>query len=252
MRMPAAFEHEQAARTALVEAAQGLGPADLNSGRAGNLSVRWHRGGRDGLLLTPSAVAYERMREDDIAWLPFMPDLEVGDDETLVDPPECHGPRRPSSEWRLHHDLLLARPGIGAVIHVHAPWATTLACLDRVQREGVPAFHYMVAVAGGDSIPCVPYEPFGSARLSTATLAALRDRRACLLANHGMVATGPTLPACFELALQVEWLCRVYAQVLQCGEAVRLDDARMQDALARFGRYRAATDDPAGPGQSSS
>ena len=236
--MPAVFENEQAARVALVATARALGPADLNAGRAGNLSVRWHRGGRDGLLLTPSAIDYERMEEDDVVWLPFMPDLGAGSDDTLADPPEWHGPRRPSSEWRLHHDLQLAQPDIGAVIHVHSPWATTLACLEQVQREGVPAFHYMIAVAGGDSIPCAPYEPFGSARLSAATLAVMRDRRACLLANHGMLAAGPTLRASLELALHVEWLCRVYAQALNCGAPVLLDAARMQDALARFGRYR--------------
>ena len=133
---------------------------------------------------------------------------------------------------------ILLGVGIGAVIHVHSPWATTLACLEQVQREGVPAFHYMIAVAGGDSIPCAPYEPFGSARLSAATLAVMRDRRACLLANHGMLAAGPTLRASLELALHVEWLCRVYAQALNCGAPVLLDAARMQDALARFGRYR--------------
>jgi L-fuculose-phosphate aldolase len=238
--MTSGFTNEQAARAALLGAAKALGPAGLNAGRAGNLSLRWHRGGRDGLLLTPSAIDYDRMVEDDIVWLPLMPGLAAGRDDALADPPECFGSRRPSSEWRLHHDVHLDRPGVGAVIHVHAPWATTLACLDKVQREGVPAFHYMIAVAGGDSLPCAPYEPFGSARLSAVTLAALRDRHACLLANHGMVATGATLSDCFELALQVEWLCRVYAQVLQCGTPVLLDEARMRDALARFGRYRSA------------
>jgi L-fuculose-phosphate aldolase len=237
--MPAEFANERAARVALVEAARALGPAGLNAGRAGNLSLRWDRGARDGLLVTPSAIDYALMGEDDIVWVPLMPGLATGSDDALADPPESFGALRPSSEWRIHHDLLLAQPGVGAVIHVHAPWATTLACLEKVQREGVPAFHYMIAVVGGDSIPCAPYEPFGSARLSAATLVALRDRRACLLANHGMVATGATLAACFELALQVEWLCRVYAQVLQCGTPVLLDEAGMKDALARFERYRA-------------
>ncbi len=96
----------------------------------------------------------------------------------------------------------------------------------------------MVAVAGGDSIPCAPYAPFGSARLSAATLAMLRDRRACLLANHGMVAVGATLAACFDLALEVEWLCRVYGQVLQCGDPVLLDAGEVKDALGRFAGYR--------------
>lgn len=239
MTMAPAFATEQAARAALVEAARALGPAGLNQGRAGNLSLRWHRGGRDGLLLTPSATDYAQMDEDDLAWLPFMPDPPAGADDRLVDPPECFGPRRPSSEWRMHHDLLREQPETGAIVHVHAAYASTLACLAQVQREGVPALHYMVAAAGGDSIPCVPYAPFGSARLSVAVVAALQGRRACLLANHGMVATGPTLAAAFELAVEVEWLCRVCWQALQAGGPVLLDAGQMRDAQARFARYRA-------------
>ncbi|MEB2320114.1 MAG: class II aldolase/adducin family protein [Pseudomonadota bacterium] len=234
-----AFATEQAARGALLETARALAPADLNAGRAGNLSMRWHRGGRDGLLLTPSATDYAAMSEDDIAWLPFVPDAPAGDDDALGCPAEWYGPRPPSSEWRIHHDLQRDRPGIAAVVHVHAPYASTLACLAQVQRDGVPAFHYMVAVAGGDSIPCAPYAPFGSARLSAVTLEALRERRACLLANHGMVAVGASLAAAFELALEVEWLCRVYWQALQAGGPVLLDAEQMGDAIGRFGRYRA-------------
>lgn len=239
--MAHAFATEQAARAALVDAARALAPAGLNAGRAGNLSLRWHRGGRDGFLLTPSATDYTTMHEDDIAWLPFMPDPPASDDDTLAWPAESFGPRRPSSEWRIHHDLQREQPRIGAVVHVHAPWASTLACLAQVQREGIPAFHYMIAVAGGDSIPCAPYEPFGSARLSAATLAALRERRACLLANHGMVAVGATLAAALELALEVEWLCRVYGQALQAGGPVLLDAGQIGDALGRFGSYRAGS-----------
>lgn len=240
--MTVVFATEQAARTALVETAQALAPAGLNAGRAGNLSQRWHRGGRDGLLLTPAATDYAAMDEADIAWLPFMPDPPATDDDVLACPIEWFGPRRPSSEWRIHHDLQRERPGIDAVVHVHAPYASTLACLAPVQRGGVPSFHYMIAVAGGDSIPCAPYAPFGSARLSVATVAALRERRACLLANHGMVAVGATLAAAFELALEVEWLCRVYWQALQAGGPVLLDASQMGDALARLAQYRAGSD----------
>lgn len=238
MTAVAGFATEQAARSALVATAQALAPSGLNAGRAGNLSLRWHRGGRDGLLLTPSATDYATMGEDDIAWLPFMPDAPASDDDALASPPEWFGPRRPSSEWRIHHDVQREQSGTGAVVHVHAPFASTLACLERVQREGIPGFHYMIAVAGGDSIPCAPYAPFGSARLSVATLAALRERRACLLANHGMVAVGATLAAAFELALEVEWLCRVYWQALQVGDPVLLDRTQLDEALARFAHYR--------------
>ncbi len=235
----AVFATEQAARGALVETARALAPSGLNPGRAGNLSLRWHRGGRDGLLLTPTATDYATMDEDDIAWLPFVPDPPASDDDVLACPVEWFGPRRPSSEWRIHHDLQRGQPAIGAVVHVHAPFASTLACLAQVQRDGVPGFHYMIAVAGGDSIPCASYAPFGSARLSAVTLEALRERRACLLASHGMVAVGATLAAAFELALEVEWLCRVYWQALQVGGPVLPDRVRLDEALARFSQYRA-------------
>lgn len=238
---------EQAARAALVAAAAALGPAGLNVGRAGNLSLRWHRGARDGLLLTPSALDCATLREDDLVWLPLDAQTAAGSGE---EPPFWSGHHRPSSEWRLHHDIQHGLPRARAVIHVHAPHATTLACLPAVQRDGIPPFHYMIAVAGGDSIPCVPYAPFGSAELAASAAAALVDRRACLLANHGLVVAGATLAQAFELAVDVEWLCRVYWQALQVGGPSLLDAARMEDALERYARYREAAPD-AGAGSPS-
>ena len=148
------------------------------------------------------------------------------------------GPRRPSSEWRFHHDLYAHRSDVRAVVHTHATHCTALACLPAVQRDGIPPFHYMVAAAGGRDIRCAPYATFGSQALSDHALAALEGRRACLLAHHGMIATGLTLEAALALAVEVESLARMYAQALQLGGPAVLPDDEMTRVLERFADYR--------------
>ncbi len=229
---------ENEARAALVDAARSLGRLRINTGRAGNLSMRWHRGGEDGLLVTPSALAYEHMTIDDLAWLAVA--RAAGEDPDAEAPPRAHGPREPSSEWRLHRDLYAARDDAQAIVHAHPSYATTLACLPRIHAEGIPAFHYMIAMAGGDDIRCAPYATFGTQALSDHACAALAGRRACLLAQHGIVALGATLEAALELAVEVESLARMYWQALQVGEPARLDGVAMAAVHARFARYRPA------------
>lgn len=227
---------ENEARASVVDVARRMTPLGINTGRAGNVSLRWHRGAEDGLLVTPSALAYERMTIDDIVWLPVaVPD----DEDPLAESPlRVHGTRSPSSEWRLHRDLYAARADANAIVHAHPVHATALACLPRVHAQGIPAFHYMIAMAGGHDIRCAPYATFGTKALSDHARAALDGRRACLLAQHGIVALGASLEAALELAVEVETLARMYAQALQLGEPARLDDAQMDEALARFARYR--------------
>src|SRR5215470_17883432 len=133
------------------------------------------------------------------------------------------GRRRPSSEWRFHRDIFQAREEVGAIVHTHSPQATALACTGR----GIPAFHYMVAVAGGSDIRCAPYHGFGTQQLSDAALAALQDRKACLLANHGVIATGAHLASALALAGEVENLALQYSAALNLGEVHILDDAEM-------------------------
>jgi L-fuculose-phosphate aldolase len=227
-----AYASENQARAALCEAARSLDRLGINHGTSGNLSVRWHRGGCDGFLVTPSALPYERTGIDDIVWMSLDP--AVGDESM----PGHDGIRRPSSEWRLHRDLHARRADVGAVVHTHASHCTTLACLPAVQRGGIPAFHYMVAVAGGHDIRCAPYATFGTQQLSDHALAALAGRSACLLANHGMVAVGATLEAALATAVEVEALARMYWQALQLGEPVVLPDDEMARVLERFADYR--------------
>ncbi len=141
--------------------------------------------------------------------------------------------RQPSSEWRFHRDILQARQEIGAVIHTHSMFATTLACL----RKDIPPFHYMLAVAGGDSIRCAPYALFGSQALSDLALQALQGRKACLLANHGMIVIGSDLEKALALAVEVETLCEQYWRALQVGQPYLLSEQEMAQVAQQFKGY---------------
>lgn len=232
----AQYTTENHARQALVETCLKFAPLGLNQGKSGNASVRWHRGLEDGMLITPSGLAYEHTQIDDIAWVPLAQPAQ-GDDAVLQPPGRFDGRRTPSSEWRMHLALYQARAHASGVVHVHSPYATTLACLPAVQASGIPAFHYMVAVAGGHDIGCARYATFGTQALSDAALEALQGRRACLLANHGQLAVGESLDQALALAVEVENLSRHYLQAIQVGEPVLLDSAEMNRVLRAFERY---------------
>jgi L-fuculose-phosphate aldolase len=205
-------------RKALLETAQRMSELGLSPGRSGNVSLRLP----DGFLITPSGLPYEEMTRTDLVEL----DLRGGVRE---------GRRTPSSEWRLHRDLYEARRDAGAIVHAHAPHATALSCL----RRDIPAYHYMVAVAGGTDIRCAAYATFGSEELARAALAALRGRRACLLANHGMIAFADTLPEALRLAAEVEELAAGYLRVLQVGSPIILGEDEMARVLERWKGYGA-------------
>ena len=146
---------------------------------------------------------------------------------------EVIGAGRPSSEWRFHRDILMSRPDLGGIVHVHSPFATTLACLGLE----IPPFHYMIAVAGGATIRCAPYALFGTQALSNHALAALHDRKACLLANHGMIAAGRELEDALALCVEVESLCEQYWRALQIGQPKLLSDAQMAEVMQKFKSY---------------
>ena len=218
------FDSERAIRVAIVAGARQLRPLALSTGTSGNLSQRWTRDGVAGMLITPSAVPYEAMTPEMVVWVPF-----AGSDGVQG---------RPSSEWRMHRDLYVARPEIEAVVHAHPPHATALAVLPEIQREGIPAFHYMVAVAGGDDIRCAPYATFGTQALSDHAVAALADRRACLLANHGILALGGDVAEALALAVEVETLAQMYVQARLLGAPVVLDAEEMARVRERFVDYQ--------------
>jgi L-fuculose-phosphate aldolase len=211
--------NESELRAAVIATALAMNGSGINRGKSGNVSARLRREGFDGFLVTPSALPYAQATPADIAAVSL-----AG---------ESHGPRPPSSEWRFHRDIYARRDDADAVVHAHAPYATSLACLHR----GIPAFHYMVAVAGGNDIRCAPYATFGTQALSDHVLAALTGRNACLMANHGLVATGRSLEAALALAVEVETLAQMYWTALQVGEPVLLSDAEMETVLGKFASY---------------
>ena len=201
-------------RRDMVDACRRMNATGLNQGTSGNLSARTGA----GFLVTPTSLPYDAMEPGDI--------VPMGFDGTY------EGPRRPSSEWRFHADILATRPDVDSVLHCHSPYATTLAC----HHRPIPAFHYMVALAGGPTIRCAPYATFGSQALSDHAVAALEGRRACLLGQHGMIALGPTPAAALALAVEVEALARLYLGALALGEPPVLADEEIERVIARMRR----------------
>ncbi len=210
---------ESTLREHALQAVRKLDALGLNRGSTGNLSLRCMRHGVDGMLITPTGMGADDLRAQDLVW--------VGFDGTV------QGDWRPSSEWHFHQAILQGRADVHAVVHTHSVHATALACLERE----LPPFHYMVAVAGTDTIPCVPYHTFGSEALSAAVATVLRDRNACLLAHHGLVAAGATLAQAMKIAIEIESLCEVYLKALAVAEPSRLSAAQMAEVLDKFSSY---------------
>ena len=203
-------------REAVIAACRELVQRGLTYGTSGNVSVR-----RDErrFFISPTGMPYNALEADDI------PLMDVDG--------RWFGHRCPSSEWRFHRDVFSSRDEVAAIIHTHSPKATSLACTGR----GIPAFHYMVAVAGGPDIRCAPYYTFGTQELSDATVAALEGRKACLLANHGVIAVGADLPAALELAGEVENLAAQYCTALALGEVRILNEMEMRRVVEKFRTY---------------
>lgn len=220
--------NENVLRAALLGTAREMVRSGLNAGTAGNASVRCTR----GFLITPTGRPYEELSPDDMALVSMDGNWQ--------------GPFAPSSEWRIHRDIYLARPDTGAVLHAHSPFATALAC----QRRPIPPFHYMVARFGGSNVRCASYATFGTQALSDGAIAALEGRSACLLANHGMVVLGHDLRGTLAKAIEFETLCAQYWRTCQIGKPILLTGPEMEEVIARFQTY--GRPQPAGGGESSS
>ncbi|MEM1316540.1 MAG: class II aldolase/adducin family protein [Pseudomonadota bacterium] len=203
-------------RQAIIDQCRWMNASGLNTGTSGNISVR--EGGR--MLITPSATGYDAMTPEMICSVTLEGEIEA------LSEADWEGPKTPSSEWRFHRDILRARPEMNAVVHVHSPYCTTLS----ICRQDIPAVHYMIAVFGGPSIRCSRYERFGSQALSDAALEAMEGRNACLLANHGMIAAGPTLERAMWLAVELETLARQYWGAKLFGGEVVLSNAEVAEA----------------------
>lgn len=205
-------------RRGIIEASRRMNAIGLNQGTSGNISAR----AGDRMLITPSGVPYDELEPEDIAAMPL--EGEYG---------AWEGPLGPSTEWRFHLDITRARPDVGAIVHAHSTYATTLA----ICRKEIPACHYMIAASGGTTIRCAEYATYGTKELSENALRALEGRNSCLLANHGMIATGPNLSKAMWLAVELETIAKQYYLSLTLGGPVLLPDEEIANVMERFKSY---------------
>jgi L-fuculose-phosphate aldolase len=205
-------------REAIIAQCRWMNATGLNQGTSGNISARCG----ETMLISPSATPYDTMTPDMIAAMPI--DGEYG---------SWKGPLKPSTEWRFHLDIMKARPEVGGIVHTHSTYATALA----IARKEIPACHYMMAAFGGTNVRVAGYARFGTKELSEHTLKALENRNACLLANHGMIATGTSLEKAMWLAVELETIARQYYLALAIGGPVLLTETEINEAAAAFGSY---------------
>jgi L-fuculose-phosphate aldolase len=206
-----------ALRSALIATANELNDSGINQGTSGNLSVRTE----GGFLITPSGMKYSSLKPEHVVFMNLSGEHSSS----------C----KPSSEWRFHRDIYVARTDAGAIVHTHSVYATALACLNR----HIPAFHYMVAAAGGRNIRCAPYATYGTKDLSDFAIAALVGRKACLLSHHGVIALGDGLSPALALAAEVETLAKQYLAALSVAEPELLSDIEMDLVIEKFKTYGA-------------
>ena len=218
MKKPAMTNEETAIRENIIAKARAMNATGLNQGTSGNISARY----KDTMLITPSATPYDDMIPDLIAAMPLGGEYGA-----------WSGPLKPSTEWRFHLDIMQARPDVGGIVHTHSTYATVLA----MARKSIPACHYMIAAFGGMDIRCAGYARYGTKELSVLAIAALEGRAGCLLANHGMIATGASLDKAMWLAVELETIAKQYYLTLAIGGPVLLTDAEIAETSKGFSTY---------------
>src|SRR5690349_11881241 len=216
---------ERQLREAIIAKCRWMNASGLNQGTSGNISARCG----ERMLITPSATPYDAMKPEMIASMPL--EGAYG---------EWTGPLQPSTEWRFHLDIMRARPDVGSIVHTHSTYATVLA----IARKPIPACHYMIAAFGGPDIRCAGYARYGTKELSELALAALEGRNGCLLANHGMIAVGPSLDKAMWLAVELETLARQYYLALALGSPFILSDQEIAETARGFASYGLQTTPP--------
>lgn len=209
---------ERDMRQAIIDQCLFMNACGLNQGTSGNISARFE----DKMLITPSATPYDKLTPEMIASMPF--DAEYG---------TWHGPLKPSTEWRFHFDILKNRTDMGAVVHAHPTYCTTLA----IAHKEIPACHYMIAAFGGTNVRCAPFARYGTPELSVLAIEALKDRSACLLANHGSIAMGEDLDKAMWRAVELEAIARQYVLSLTIGGPILLTDEQIAETAAGFSSY---------------
>ena len=212
----------------VIKYAQKLNSTNLSSLRSGNVSIRVTHNNVEGFLLTPSGKRYENLVPEDIVFLALK---EEYDNLKLF-----NTSLNPSSEWRFHQDIYLKKKEAKAIVHAHSSHATAVSA----HGKSIPAFHYMIALAGGDDIKCAEYATFGTTELSKNIIKALENRKACLMSNHGQVAFGVNLKQAFELAEEVENICHQYIIALKIGNPKILSSVEMNKILDKIKHYKKA------------
>jgi L-fuculose-phosphate aldolase len=202
-------------RTEMVKALQSMAGLGINKGTSGNISVR----GTDGFYVSPTGIAYAGMTPEQIVFMNWDGSYE--------------GDVLPSSEWQFHRDILQARPEFNAAVHTHSSFATAVSILE----HEIPAMHYQVAAAGGNTIRCARYATFGTVELGQNILEAMKGRRACLMAQHGVVAAQVNLARAMSLAVTVEEMAKLYLQVLPFGPIKVLPEDEMARVIEKFKTY---------------
>ena len=205
----------------VIEFAKKLNSTNLSPLRSGNISVRTTQNGKDGFYITPSGIKYQTLKEGDIV---FVSSNGEYNKEGL----------QPSSEWKFHKDIYLKKSEAKAIVHAHSPHATAVSA----HNKDIPAFHYMIALAGGDNIKCAKYGTFGTQELSDNIIEALENRKACLMSNHGQVSYGDNLSSAFELAEEVENICHQYINAIKLGKPKILSSSEMNLILEKVKNYK--------------
>jgi len=210
----------------VIKYAKKLNDTNLSPLRSGNVSVRTDLSGKEGFFITPSGVKYNDLQEDKIVFLEMD---EKKNEQKIID----HG-LNPSSEWKFHQDIYINKPEAIAIVHAHSPYATAVSA----HGKNIPAFHYMVALAGGNDIKCADYATFGTKQLSKNIIQALNERKGCLMSNHGQVAFGKNLDQAFELAEEIENICHQYVNTLKIGIPKILSNNEMKKVLEKVKDYK--------------
>ena len=210
-------------RNQIIEYSLKLNSTNLSPLRSGNISLRARENENDGYLITPSGKKYETLKPDDIVFMGLNDEAENNDSVN-----------KPSSEWRFHRDIYVNKNDAQAIVHAHSPHATAVSS----HGKSIPAFHYMIALAGGEDIKCADYATFGTEDLSNNVIKALENRSACLMSNHGQVAFGKNLEQAFELAQEIENICHQYTITLKLGKPKILSYEEMKKVLDKAKNYK--------------
>ena len=208
-------------RSQVIKYSKKLNSTNLSALRSGNISVRAEEKNINGFYITPSGMKYSSLKLKDIVFVSLKGrfDKKKG---------------IPSSEWRFHQDIYVNKKDAKAIVHAHSTCATAVSS----HQKSIPAFHYMVGVAGGEDIKCTKYATFGTRKLSKNILSALKDRSACLIGNHGQIAFGENLEKSFELAQEIENICHQYINALRIGIPKILSTKEMKIVLEKMKNYK--------------